>query len=204
LFLLSGTLFARDVTGTVYSDHSGPSGSGTGMVRIATGSRIIAIHYQKPIEAKFSGDGCRDVGAIWTVQVDDTKRVLPDTVELVRARCDGHFDVPVHSAWMAVRDYSKQVAENAGQTTGFQIGRRGPINVKLGQYEIDVDGYISFSPGGACLEMKELVNRATAIVESSADCYFKLGSEYPDVEFTVRHELSGWSVASVDILGRAK
>ena len=73
-----GMVLCRDITGTVYSDHGGPSGHGVGLVTLATDKGLVAIHYQKPIDAKFSGDECRDIGAIWTVRVDATKRVLPD------------------------------------------------------------------------------------------------------------------------------
>lgn len=190
ILMSPSVLLCGEYTGTVYSDHSGPSGHGTGYLRLATGSKLARIHYQKPIDAYFASPTCREVGAIWRVW---TTRISPRTEELARVHCDGRVDVPVHSAWQATRDYIKAVALGAGQLIGYQPGRRGPIFVTMDQIQVDVSGYLDFGASGMCLDMKERVNRKTVVIGSTADCYFE-----PDIDFIVEEHGSGdWRVTSV-------
>ena len=187
---ISSTLPGRDLTGTVYSDHGGVSGKGTGIVILATNAGLISIHYQKPVRQDFSSDNCRHLGAIWTVR---TTQNSPGAEELSRVHCSGRVDLPVHSAWMAVLDYINDVSHRAGQEVGFQPNRRGPINVNMDGIDVDVSGYLNFPMNGMCLELKERVNKATVLIQSSADCYFD-----PNIEFTTKQTGPNiWAVTSV-------
>src|SRR5665213_1608875 len=127
---ISSTLLGRDLSGTVYSDHSGPSGAGTGIVELATRTGLISIHYQKPFPGDFSADTCSHLGAIWTVRTE--KNSLE---ELVGAHCNGRVDVPVHSAWMATLDYVKAAVHRAGFELGFQ-----PNKPRSSRQIVNMDG----------------------------------------------------------------
>jgi len=48
------TLLCRQLEGTLYSDHSGPSGHGVGTLELSTQNSLIPVHYQKPIRNDFS------------------------------------------------------------------------------------------------------------------------------------------------------
>jgi hypothetical protein len=177
------------LTGAVYSDHSGPSGRGTGDVVLATHGGLVRIHYQKPIKHKFSSDRCWQLGAIWTVWT----RRGPNAEELIRAECGGAVDAAVNSGGRAVLDYIKSTARRAGYDLGFQPGRRRPVIVTMHAVDVDVSGYLNFPGSGMCLEVKERRNNSTVLIASSADCYFK-----PDIVFTAeRVGASGWGVTSV-------
>ena len=190
---ISSTLFGRDLSGTVYSDHSGPSGTGTGIVKLATSTGLISIHYQKPFPGNFSANTCSDLGAIWTVRTE--KNSLE---ELVGARCNGRVDVAVHSAWMATLDYVKDAIHRAGFELGFQPNRpRSPRQiVNMAGLDIDVSDYLNFPGNGMCFEVKERVSNASVIIESSPDCYF-----YPAVDFTNKQSgPNSWAVTGVKAL----
>lgn len=176
LIINPSTLLCRELTGTVFSDHSGPSAKGTGVVQLSTRVGLVSIQYQKPIEQDFADKRCSEVGAIWTVQT----RPLLGVDELVRAHCVGNVETEVHSAWMAVRNFIKTVATAAGQELGYQPNRRGPVNVKMGEVQTDLAGYLNFGSTGMCLEMKQRVDAKTIIIASSADCFF-----FPELDFRV-------------------
>jgi len=181
------TLLCEELTGVVYSDHSGPSANGVGEVQLSTKTGLVAISYQKPIKMDSADHRCYEVGAIWTVQFE------PQTYELVRVHCVGKLDTDVHSAWMAVRNYIKAVAKAAGQDLGYQPNRRGPVNAKMGEVEIDLSGYLNFGSTGMCLEMKQHIDNNTILIESSADCYL-----IPDIDFRVEQiRPTAWEVTSV-------
>ena len=193
LIMKASPLAGRDLTGIVYSNHSGPSGKGVGEVQLSTKSGLIAIPYQKPIKLDSSDARCDEVGAIWTVQ---TYR----SGALKRAHCAGKLDTDVHSAWMAVRNYLKAVASGVGQELGYQPSRRGPVKAKMGELHIDLAGYLNFGSTGMCLEMKEHVDKNSIIIESSADCYF-----IPDLDFRVeRTGQTTWEVTSVKAVPQNK
>lgn len=150
---------------------------------------MVPIHYQKPIKQDFSDEKCWELGAIWTVQT----RSLDGMDELVRAHCLGNVETEVRSAWMAVRGFIKAVAAAAGQEPGYQPKRRGPVNVKMGEVQIDLAGYLDFGSTGMCLEMKQRVDNKAIIITSSADCYF-----IPDLDFRVEQiRPTAWEVTSV-------
>jgi hypothetical protein len=180
-----GFLFGRELTGTLYSDHSGPSGRGTGILVLATKTGLVALHYQKPVKQRFTKSSCQDVGAIWTVRAEGE--------ELVSASCNGIIDIKVHSAWMAVRSYIQSTAEAAGQTMGYRPDRRGPVRVEMDGIDVDLSGYLNFGASGMCLEMDRRVDSKTIVIRSSGDCYF-----YPQLGFTV-HEGSPnlWHVLGI-------
>jgi hypothetical protein len=183
-------LFSRELTGTVYADHSGVSATGTGDITLATrDSGLVTIYYQKPIRLQFSDDRCSHLGAIWTVRTDQRD----GTDELISARCDGAVDVPVHSAWTAVLAHLKTVAQSLGQRIGFQRERRGPIVVSMDELKVEISGYLQFPGNGMCLELKERVNDATVIIESSPDCHL-----HPKLDFTVKRVSSSvWNVTNI-------
>ena len=99
--------------------------------------------------------------------------------ELVSASCRGRVDVEVRSAWAAVRDYIRNVAERAGLQVGYQFQRPKPCRAMLGDAEVDLSGYLDFSATGMCLKVKRRVD-GEIIIGSSADCYFT-----PELEFTM-------------------
>jgi len=191
LLLSHGVLCGRELTGVVYSDHSGVSGHGTGRLGLATKTGLVSLHYQKPVKQRFSNASCEDLGAIWIVR---TELIDPTGEELVSARCDGGLDVQVHSAWMAVRNYIKSVAEAVGQTLGYKPGRRGPVPVDMNGNKVDISGYLNFGVSGMCLEVNRRIDSKTIIIRSSADCYF-----YPDLDFRVTETTPTlWRVISVE------
>jgi hypothetical protein len=187
MIMSPSTLQSRELTGIVYSHHCGPSGTGTCEVQLSTKTGLVHFAYQKPIKLDSSDDRCWEVGAIWTVETERR------TGELVRVHCVGKLDTDVHSAWMAVRNYIKAVAKAAGEELGYQPNRRGPVNAKMGEVEIDLSGYLNFGSTGMCLEMKQHIDNNTILIESSADCYF-----IPDIDFRVEQiRPTAWEVTSV-------
>jgi hypothetical protein len=184
-------VLSRTVTGIVYSDHSGPSGHGTGELELATKTGLIRIHYQKPIQQDFSKATCQEVGAIWTVRTRGRDALGDD--ELIRAHCDGRVDPAVHGAWIGAKSYIEKIAKDSGYTLGYQPDRRGPVEVEMGGRKVEISGYLNFATTGMCLEMHARLNAHTIIIESSADCYFD-----PDLDFTVeRITQTVWGVVSV-------
>jgi hypothetical protein len=187
--VLSSAGAARQLTGTVYSNHSGPSAGGTGEVTLATRLGLISIHYQKPISGTFPNDRCWQLGAIWTVRTEEGR----GAEELTGVKCDGTVDAPINAAWAAVREYIKTTARRAGQELGFQADRRGPIIVTIGRVDVDVSGYLNF-PNAMCLEMKQRVSNSAVVIASSSDCYFG-----PEIDFRVeRRAASTWMVSNVE------
>jgi hypothetical protein len=93
---------AEQIKGTVYGDSSGPSGTGTGEVRIATQQCILDLSYQKPFPRNFLGAACDDIGAYWAVEGRITH---PGIGELNSARCDGKYDFTIRSAWLVAREF---------------------------------------------------------------------------------------------------
>jgi hypothetical protein len=192
------TLLCRELSGTVYSDHSGPSGHGTGMLRLATQNGVINVYYQKPIRNDFSKiDTCWQVGAIWTVW---TSGSTTGEQELIKAHCTGELNEAVHAAWLATKDYIEAAAREAGYAPGFKVGRRGPLEVDMNGLKVDVFGFLSFGMSGMCLEMKQRVDPKTIIVGSSADCYF-----WPELDFTVEQiDSTIWQVKAIKAVGSTK
>ncbi len=184
-------LSGRELTGAVYWDHSGLSGRGVGDVALSTSNGSVVIHYQKgEVTTKFSDGTCAELGAIWTAQ---TKRSPSGTDELISVKCDGRLDATVHGAWLAVRDFLRVAAENAGYKVGYDPNRRGPIRLRLGQVENDISGYLNFGSTGMCLEMKKQVDQRTVLIHASEDCYF-----WPLLDFTVERDASSvWRVTEV-------
>ena len=194
LVVFSTPSISRELTGVVYSDHSGPSAHGVGHLSLATKGGLAEIDYAKPIEGRFSTMTCWELGAIWTVWTGQTDA----GEELIRAQCNGAVDEAVHSAWNAAHDYIDTTARAAGHETGFQPNRRGPIFVTLKEVKVELSGYLQFPGRGMCLEVKERVNRSTVIIATSADCYF-----YPGVNFVVeRISPSAWSVKREEVMDR--
>jgi len=180
----------RQLSGVVYSDHSGPSAIGAGYVTLSTSVGLIKIHYGKPINGKFTDDRCWDLGAIWNVR---TRQEADGTEELVRADCAGRLDVEVHSAWIAVLQYIKSIAERAGHTIGFKQERRGPINIEMGGVAVDIEGYLQFPDRGMCLEMNRRGEGGGVVIHAGLDCYFR-----PEIEFAVQPDERGqWAVKKV-------
>jgi hypothetical protein len=191
ILLTVGIARGRELRGVVYWDHSGLSGHSVGELGLSTKTGIVSIEYGKPFRHMFASAGCRDIGAVWSVRTEPSDG---NGEELVSAACDGSVDAPVHSAWLAVRDYIKSVAEAAGYTPGFQPGRQGPLLVQMNTIKVDVYGYLTFSVTGMCLEMGKRVNRDTIVIRSSADCYFDR-----DLEFrVVQVKPNVWRVDSVE------
>jgi hypothetical protein len=189
LIVAPSPLFCRDLAGVVYSDHSGPSAQGTGVVALSTKLGLVNIHYQKPIKQDFSSDRCWDVGAVWSVK---TKQV-GEHEELIRAHCTGKMDADVHSAWIAVRNYIRSVANAVGEDLGYQATRRRPVTVKMGDVSVDVAGYLDFGASGMCLDLRRRINSSTIVINSSADCHFN-----PDLAFRVEQiQPDVWQVSSV-------
>jgi hypothetical protein len=186
------SLLGAEFTGTLYSDHSGPSGDGVGMAQLFTRRGLVDIHYGKPIKNDFPNHTCWEIGAIWTVQ---TKRAL-GVNELVKAHCVGKADPDVRAAWIAVRRFIESAAKAAGQQLGYQPGRRGPIYVQLGQVKTDISGYLNFGSTGMCLEMKQRMDKSTIVIESSLECGF-----FPNLAFRVKlTQPTLWEVASVETI----
>jgi len=106
----------------------------------------------------------------------------------------------VHAAWLATKDHIEAAAREVGYTPGFQIGRRGPLEVDMDGLKVDLFGYLSFGVSGMCLEMKKRVDSKTIIIASSADCYF-----WPDLDFTVEQiDPTIWRVRTIKPVGPAK
>lgn len=175
LLLGAPSLFAEELTGVVYADHSGPSGHGVGEIQLATKAGFVTLGYQKPVSKSFSSAKCSELGAIWTIQTDASGG------EMIHARCNGKLDQPVNSAWLAVRAYIKALANAAGDTIGYRADTRGPTKVQMNGITVDIAGYLNFGGNGMCLEVRKRIDDRTVVIRSSADCYF-----FPDLDFKVR------------------
>src|SRR2546426_6259759 len=104
----SGTPFQRiDLTGVLYGDDGGgPSGAGTGEVRLGVNGRVYTLHYQKPYRHRFSGANCTEVGSIWKVQAKITEDLEGD---LIAVECRGTHDGAVYSAVLLIQRYLKLI-----------------------------------------------------------------------------------------------
>lgn len=205
LFIFLGSVWGwstpneEHFTGVLYSNHGGPSGKGSGEIRLRTGSRVYEIWYQKPIEAEFAGSVCYEMGAIWDVVVraELGRRVLQ------KAKCDGKVDRAIHSAWMTVRLYLDCRMGNPGASCAEYFSshrRRSKSLVKqLSQLaDMDLAEYRKFGGRGLCLAVGEAAGRSVAI-SAGIDCSIRWRGEPADVIFwTVG--IPGTSFALIDKL----
>jgi hypothetical protein len=95
-------------TGTLYSNRSGPSASGTGEIVLAVGAHMYRFDYQKPFPKRFSDPTCQIAGSIWSVEAvlsnDHEGRVL-------RATCVGRRDAVAYPAVTLVSKWLNLIAD---------------------------------------------------------------------------------------------
>ena len=176
LTALPGVLSARELTGVLYSEHSGPSATGTGEARIATADgMVVSLFFQKPVKKVFSKAVCNDLGAVWRV----TTEVLPERGEtLVAATCTGQINVAVHSAWLGVKRFLEVLAQGEAQgSERLSAGERSAAS-HINWTTIDLSGYSRYGQNGKCLEVDRQVGRDIVNIRTSLDCLIDTAFEF--------------------------
>jgi hypothetical protein len=186
LIIPASTLMARELTGILYANHSGPSGSGTGEIRIKTQNKMVMLAYQKPLAGRFARS-CWEPGSIWTVLTRRTE----DRDEVVdEVSCPGKIDITLHEAWTLVRDFMNSVT---GESHLEFKSPRGAFDSR----DLDWSGYRNFGGDGLCLEIMGYVGHEdeNLVIRAPIDC--ALGKI---VDFALhKTQRSGWRINSIEV-----
>jgi hypothetical protein len=159
--------------GVIYANQSGPSGKGTGAIRLATMNGIVSLRYQKPFPSKLTSPLCDDIGAVWTVtavQLEAHESVLRS------AHCRGQVESSVHSAWLVTRRFLQLLAADsdplARRRKAAAIMRHEISNDSFDWAALDFSQYASYGGDGKCLEVKTAKHDLVEI-ETGASCFVK-------------------------------
>lgn len=193
LGLLAASLACgAELRGVLYSDESGPSGHGTGRVRLFSNGAVAELAYQKPFLKDFADKACAEPGAIWDVTVD----LAPDAGrEIVRASCQGRTEPAVHDAWTLAAHVLQLIGTSAAlPETIFahslsDTARLRSIRAALGR--VDVEDYVQFGRGGLCLRIISASEGGSVIVSAGKDCYLTTNGVPVGARFTIARQSSG-------------
>ncbi|HJT86528.1 MAG TPA: hypothetical protein VJ732_01705 [Bryobacteraceae bacterium] len=94
-------LHGESVVGVVYSNTVGNGVHAAGRVELGIGPNVLKLDYAEPLDQHFSSAVCKDLGAIWTVEVQR----LDNSLYIRNVTCTGQIDKAVHESWAVVRDY---------------------------------------------------------------------------------------------------
>src|SRR4051812_6083790 len=75
------------LTGVLYGDQGGVSGTASGDIRLAVSGKVYHLAYQKPYPSIDSSQQCRFAGSIWTVEA--AKITDDGNGDLISAQCKG-------------------------------------------------------------------------------------------------------------------
>lgn len=189
VLLCSGLAKTPETTlrGVLYSDHGGPSATGTGDIGLVVAEKKYRIHYQKPYPQFFSTPACRDIGALWSVVV--TMETATEG-ELHRATCRETFDQSIHGPWLTVRSFLAELragwsrrSERALTSQLRQSASFGPLLDKLRL--LDTSNYRKYGNEGRCLDATGTLGPAATYIHAGMGCYLRLQGDPVIVTFTV-------------------
>jgi hypothetical protein len=192
---------AATITGTILSNHSGPTADASGMIKIAVANQVRSLYYDQSLRRHFGTDSCLDIGAIWTVEY----RSLPDSsLYADRAICDGKVDEATHEAWLVVRGYL--AGTDARPSDWPKLFSSRWISSHDGQeYEhqtvgLDLGDYHRFGSSGTCVDVTEARSGAVHL-EAGGDCHLVLSGKPVDLVFTVvrDREAMRWKIDRIEI-----
>jgi hypothetical protein len=175
---------AATLVGTVYSNENGPSGRGTGQLRLWVRDRIVELRYKKPLPGRFDGPTCYEPGAMWTVEVKQSG----DLTEIVKAACVGKLDETVHDAWLTAKSFLSRLHKALPQALEMisDEWRKGPDfdSIRQDLLTLRLDEYEKFGSDGRCLSVV-FKNERSVNIRAGDDCYIFLGRRIINLEFDV-------------------
>jgi hypothetical protein len=185
LLAAAGISQATELTGVLFSDQGGPSGRGTGRVRLFSAGSVREIQYQKPYVQDFSDSNCNEPGAIWGVTV---VRAPDGRQQLQRARCEGKVDASVHNAWLLV----VRVLGLLGSGTPlpeelFAPSLRGTPrlrSIEATLRSVSAEDYGLFGRAGLCLRIASASGPNGVIVSAADDCFLAVAGKPVAIRFT--------------------
>jgi len=184
--LAVGQMSASELTGVLYSNESGPSGGGTGRIRILADGSVREMSYQKPFPREFASAVCNDPGAVWNVTYT---RIANGGEKIQHVRCDGKADPAVHGAWTLV-DRVLRLLGKRGRLpeTLFAPSLRGTDRLRsmmASLQSLNLDGYEQFGAGGHCLRVASASDTGHVVVSAASDCYITSKGATVSVTFNV-------------------
>jgi hypothetical protein len=198
----SAQVKATQLTGVVYSESSGPSGTGTGQLKLAVGDRIYRLDFQKPVREHFANATCREIGAIRTVTL-----MLDDKGggSVLRWSCDGRVDSSIHPAWLTLSRYLKLLALRSYLPAYNLLSRRLKAEIEFSdfmarQQRLGFQGYLQYGGHGRCLIVESQRAAKSVNFVVSADCHLECeGEPCADLTFRVGFDRSTmhWEVAEL-------
>jgi len=182
IVFFASCVWARTLTGVVYSHDSGASGRGTGTIEFGIGEEVYELRYQKPLVKRFNHPACDDLGAIWSVLVKD---LADREAFILSVECRGQLDDSIHKPWLVVREFLSNIAEKRFEKAASLIlpgWRSSP------EYE-DVWGVLSRlkmdkyqeKPDGRCLQV---VNRSGSI-RCRLECGVRNNGKFVEMLFSM-------------------
>lgn len=198
----AGAPKTRILTGTVMSDHRGPSGHAAGVIQLGFGARVHTLYYNEPLARHFSSDLCYDIGAIWSVRYYMSAHSVPD---LWSVSCTGAVTEAVHGPWLVVREYlgsTSRLSPSAAKllSQGWRESYRGREYLKLAR-SLDLSDYQSFGKKGTCIDVVRIQETDRAVLRAGGDCYLTLSGDHVSLVFTVAKNGSAgsWEIEGIEI-----
>ncbi len=189
----SPQLKATHLTGIVYAERSGPSGRGTGELKLAVGNRIYRLYFQKPVREHFANATCKEIGAIRTVTAMLNSN---GGGSILRWSCDGRVDGTVHSASLTLSRYLKLLADHSYLPAYSLLSRRLKEEIQFSdfiarQQKLGFQAYLQFGGEGRCLIVHSYRTAKSVDLTVGADCYLECeGEPCADLTFRVSFDRS--------------
>jgi hypothetical protein len=169
--------------GTVFSNESGISGSGTGIARVESATRSHIIHYQKPISGRFKNRSCWNIGSIWEVRSADNGA---GDEELISADCEGAVDKDVSAAWSLVVSFLRDYGTQKPAAAGVPLIRG-----------LQLDTYKAFGRAGNCLEVVKRDPNQITIGAPNGRCMISFDEQSVSLLFTISRIRGRWALSNI-------
>lgn len=200
---LHSTAYPASFSGVVYSNHSGPSSDASGILDLWVQDKLYTLYYGEPFPRDFKSNTCRDIGAIWSVEV----RTLPDgTLYVDRAKCTGAVYEVVHKPWQLVTEYLKTVGQNPELSRSL-LSQPWRSSVEFRKYteairDLRVSDYERFGHGGTCIDVVRVEGPDRVELSAGVDCYIFIKRKPVDLLFTIARSTStrSWEIDRVQIV----
>lgn len=194
--LLCPALAAAEIVATLYGQTGGASAIGVGEVRLATSEYVLDLTYQRPLDTQFTSKTCWELGA---QSIVDATIITPGEGVLRKSKCNGRFDVAIHSAWLGAQEFLDLIAKHQLESA---LAMRSPHarQIKFSEDNVDpanldLNDYQRFS-GGKCLGVLVKRGERDVVIEAGLDCRVKNGSR--DVSLSLlmvpESEREGWKL----------
>ena len=196
-------LRSETLVGTVYANQSGPSGAGTGSLRLATKLSVFELYFQKPIPGRRPDPICRDLGAYWEVTA---KIIRPGQGNLIDATCQGKVDEEIHSAWLRVIELLNLASAGSfSKTDGLRNEEwrsLGYSNRNLKLQDLDLSSYMPERNAGDCLEVYEKFSASRVIIQISENCHIWFEGKPATINVIVTKEGADWKIGPLILVHR--